>query len=385
MKILFINLPYYGHVVPTIGLVQELVKRDCQVTYLIASGWEEMLEASGAQIEVYDNHQKLSEQIRNAYVTAEKMIKEYDLVIYEQFFFLGKHLAEKYQKPVVRVFTAPATNKQLMNEYINAGGALGIFRYRWIGKQWTKQVAKGIELKTECWLDEIVENPPELNLVYTLEEYQPYVDAFPKEQYKFLGASVYDRKYPEFELNETEGPLIYISLGTVVKGAVSFYKKCIQAFKDENVTVILSVGKKFQIEKLGTIPANFYVRNFVPQLQVLEKASVFVTHGGMNSISEALVQGVPMVVIPFMADQPTNAGRVEALGLGRKLDYDKISSENIRTVTLAVMEDRVIKENVSEMKHKMARCLGNQGGADAILGYYRRKVEERYETKQIII
>ncbi len=113
-----------------------------------------MIVSSGAKIEVYDNHQKLSEQIRNAYMSAEKMIEEYDLVIYEQFFFLGKHLAEKYQKPVVRIFTAPVTNKTLMKEYIDAGGALGIFRYQWIGKLWTKQVAKGIDLKTECWLDE---------------------------------------------------------------------------------------------------------------------------------------------------------------------------------------------------------------------------------------
>lgn len=64
MKILFINLPYHGHVVPTIGLVQELIKQGCEVTYLI----------------------------------------------YEQFFFLGKHLAEKYNKPVARIFTAPVTN-----------------------------------------------------------------------------------------------------------------------------------------------------------------------------------------------------------------------------------------------------------------------------------
>lgn len=47
MKILFINLPYYGHVVPTIGLVQELIKRGCEVTYLMPFDWEEKIAESG--------------------------------------------------------------------------------------------------------------------------------------------------------------------------------------------------------------------------------------------------------------------------------------------------------------------------------------------------
>ena len=109
MRILFINLPYYGHVVPTIGLVQELIKLGCEVTYLMPFDWQEKIAESGATFYGYDNHRQLSEQIKNAYSAAERIIGKFDLVIYEQFFFLGKHLAEKYDKPVVRIFTAPVT------------------------------------------------------------------------------------------------------------------------------------------------------------------------------------------------------------------------------------------------------------------------------------
>lgn len=130
MRILFINLPYYGHFVPTIGLVQELIKMGCQVTYLMPYDWEERVKESGADFQGYENHKKLSEQIKNAYRVAEEMIREYDGVVYEQFFFLGKHLADKYNKPAVRIFTAPATNEKLMQEYINSGGPLGIFKYK---------------------------------------------------------------------------------------------------------------------------------------------------------------------------------------------------------------------------------------------------------------
>ena len=100
MKILFINLPYYGHVVPTIGLVQELINQGCEVTYLMPFDWRDKIADSGAEFYGYQNHKQLSEQIKNAYAAAESMIEQFDFVIYEQFFFLGKHLAEKYQKPV---------------------------------------------------------------------------------------------------------------------------------------------------------------------------------------------------------------------------------------------------------------------------------------------
>ncbi|WP_273480450.1 nucleotide disphospho-sugar-binding domain-containing protein [Acetivibrio straminisolvens] len=372
MKILFINLPYHGHFMPTIGLVRELIKQGCAVTYLMPFDWKEHVYESGADFAGYENHRKLSEQIKNAYAAADRVAKDYDMIVYEQFFFLGKHLVEKHGKPAVRIFTAPATNGKLMKEYICAGGALGIFKHKWICKLWTKDIAKGIPMKTDCWLDEIVQNPPALNLVYTLKEYQPYAEDFPEEQYKFLGASVYDRKEQNIDFKKTNLPVIYISLGTIVKGAVSFFEKCIEAFRNEQVDVIMSVGKGFPIHKLKNIPKNYRIYNEVPQLSVLKQADIFVTHGGMNSVSEALVHGVPMVVIPFMSEQPTNARRIEELGLGKKLDYSTINSESLKTTVLSVMKDEGILANVSRIQRKMLDAPGNRGGAAMIIDFYEK-------------
>ena len=91
MKILFINLPYYGHVIPTIGLVQELVNHGHQVTYLLPFDWKDKIKDSGATFYGYQNHKQLSEQIKNAYDAARSIISNYDVVLYEQFFFIGKH------------------------------------------------------------------------------------------------------------------------------------------------------------------------------------------------------------------------------------------------------------------------------------------------------
>ena len=370
MKILFINLPYFGHVVPTIGLVQELIKQGCEVTYLLPFDWEEKISESGATFYGYKNHRQLAEQMKNAYATAESIVAQFDLVIYEQFFFLGKHLAEKYKKPVVRIFTAPVTNAKLMNDFITANGPLSIFKHKWIAKAFTKDIAKDIPLKNDNWLDEIIYNPPELNLVYTLREYQPYSEEFPDEHYKFLGPSMYERHVLPLDFTKGNRPLIYISLGTVLKGAVSFFQNCIEAFRDENVDVIISVGQKFKIKRLKNIPANVHIYPSVPQTEILKMANVFVTHGGMNSVSEALVSGTPMVVIPFVSDQPVNAECVEKLGAGKRLGYSSVDRNTLKNCVLSVIHDNAIKSNLTKVQEMISNSYGNKGGAEIIINYF---------------
>lgn len=371
MKILFINLPYHGHVVPTIGLVQELIKQGCEVTYLMPFDWEEKVAESGAEFYGYENHRQLSEQIKNAYVTAESIVEKFDFIIYEQFFFLGKHLAEKYNKPVARIFTAPVTNEKLMKEFITSKGPLSVFKHKWIARAFTKDIAKGISMKTDNWLDEIIYNPPKLNFVYTLREYQPYEAEFPEVQYKFLGPSVYERKADAFDFVKGQNLIIYISLGTVIKGAVSFFQNCLEAFRDENVDVIISVGKKFDVRKLKNIPSNIHIYDFVPQLEILKMADVFVTHGGMNSVSEALVYGTPMVVIPFASDQPVNARCIENLGVGKRLEYSDANKDTLKEVVQSVIFDASIKNNIIEVQKLIRQAPGNQGGAKMIIDYYK--------------
>ena len=373
MRILFINLPYHGHVIPTIGLVQELIKAGHQVTYLMPRDWEERIAESGAEFLGYENSPKLDKQIRNAFSKAEEVIASHDLVLYEQFFFVGKHLAEKHGKKCVRIFTAPATYKELMRQFISSGGPMGIFRIPLIGTLWTQDCVKGLGIRLKCrnWLDEIVENSLDCNLVYTLRSFQPSAEDFPEEQFHYIGPSVYDRKEEDFPI--LPKGVICISLGTILKGAEKFFRVCVDAFQNENVTVVMSVGRRFDIAKLGKLPENFIVKNQIPQVSVLKQARAFITHGGMNSVSEAMVHGVPMVVIPFVSDQPVNARQVEKMGLGKVLEYKTITANTLRDAAFAVMEDRQIQENIRKIQDEIAMAPGNAGAV---------KIVETYGEKQ---
>ena len=98
-----------------------------------------------------------------------------------------------------------------------------------------------------------------INLPYTLRQFQPFSDDFPKERFHFIGPSVYDRREAPFS-TLTE-PVIYISIGTILKGGDRFFRTCMEAFGSESVMVVLSVGS-YDVSKLGSIPENFVVRNY---------------------------------------------------------------------------------------------------------------------------
>eukprot|EP00435_Cladocopium_sp_Y103_P021459 s2797_g5.t1 len=85
----------------------------------------------------------------------------------------------------------------------------------------------------------------------------------------------------------------------------------------EDVRVILSIGQREEArEVLGELPSNFQAFKFLDQVAVLRRCDAFVTHGGANSIKEATLLGVPMIVTPFCVDQPTNGEAVERYGAG---------------------------------------------------------------------
>lgn len=164
--------------------------------------------------------------------------------------------------------------------------------------------------------------------------------------------------------------MIYISIGTILGGADEFFHACIDAFRHEGVTVVLSAGQGFDTSRLGRIPEDFIILNHIPQISVLKQADLFITHGGMNSVSEAMTYGVPMLVIPFVSDQPINARQVARLGLEQVLDRKSVSPAALKKMAFSIMADKSISQNVQNMAQIVAAAPGNTGAVRIIEQYY---------------
>jgi len=92
---------------------------------------------------------------------------------------------------------------------------------------------------------------------------------------------------------------------------------------------VLSVGTNFNLDYLGPIPANTIVVRIAPQMELLKRAALCITHAGLNTVLEALAQGVPMVAIPIGYDQPGVAARIVHHGVGEFVeigDFERAAS-----------------------------------------------------------
>lgn len=198
---------------------------------------------------------------------------------------------------------------------------------------------------------------------YVSRELQPGGDDI-GDDVTFVGAAV-ERVQPDHAfLDEIpDGPLIYISLGTRLNERPDFLRTCLKAFADHPGPVLLSIGKRTDPAELGELPANAIVRDWVPQLPVLARTTLFITHGGMNSTCESLVHGVPMVFYPQTADQPRNAERVEILGAGVVLHGRSPDVAAIRSAA-----KRALRPEVAARAAELGEGLLTGGGTEAAAG-----------------
>ncbi len=114
-------------------------------------------------------------------------------------------------------------------------------------------------------------------------------------------------------------PLVYVSFGSVVghlAEAAGVYRTAIDAVAELSARVLVTVGRATEVSRVGPVPANTHVEQWVSQADVVAHAALVVCHGGSGTTFSALAAGVPLVLCPLFADQPRNGRVVEAAGAG---------------------------------------------------------------------
>ena len=204
--------------------------------------------------------------------------------------------------------------------------------------------------------------PGELNLVFLPREFQIAGDTF-DDSFVFLGPSLGDRADEGWDGPD---PVLLVSLGTTFNDRPDFFRTCVEAFGDTGWQVVMAIGDKVDPDTLGPLPPNVVARAQVPQVGVLRRARAFVTHSGMNSTMEALLLGVPQVGVPQMIEQQANAGRVEELGCGRRLDPETLDAATLREAVDEVAADPDVRAAAEAFGARMREVDGPAAGADAL-------------------
>ncbi|TFD60278.1 glycosyltransferase [Cryobacterium suzukii] len=172
--------------------------------------------------------------------------------------------------------------------------------------------APSLDAFQECGDLLLLNYPGELHASARTDELPPHL---------FLGSAVRSEAVdPEVEawLAADPRPLVYVSFGSFLSVRGDVLARVAAALDALPVRVAIAVGATDPAE-LGPIPDSWLVRGFLPQVRLLQEAALGVTHGGNNSVTEAMTAGVPLVVLPFSTDQFAGAAALDAAGFGASL------------------------------------------------------------------
>lgn len=390
MKFIFQTMPAYGHLNPMLGVAEKLIQKGHHVIVYNTLNFKEKIEAVGAQFrEPEINIPKMDFRIlHNAtniarlslYATelmALPLIKiieqeKLDCLVHDSLSLWSKIAGIKTKIPTIALVPSMGINiktmlsytQYLMPDYIHLFrhpiSALQIV-HRFNRLYW--QMKKLPPLVTDMFA-----NKEKLNIVFTSEYFQPRRQSF-DITYKFVGPIIYKRYQETIPLPallfNTKKPIIYVSLGTVYNDDVTVYRTIINSLKNISCQVFISTGKYIKSKDLGKIPDNMYIKDYLPQLKILKKASLFISHAGMNSVNESLYFGVPMLMLPHIQEQKINADRVEELKAG--IHYKK---KKIDVAEFANLINKVLT-NLSYKKHakQVQKTLNEAGGAETAVKY----------------
>lgn len=371
MTIAWFCIPAYGHTNPTIGLVREMTAAGHKVYYFTFEQFREQLEAAGAAVIPCDGYPLgvdddsaervakdtafATEVMVSATLALEDMIAEQikacppDLIVSDSVAHWGKLTAIKYGIPYVSSTTTFAFNRH-SSRYLKQG--LGeLFRLLTGMPKINRQLARlrehGYQVNSML---EIVQNDNETNtVVYTSPMFQPCAETF-SERYHFIGPSLRPITQP---MEKTAETTVFLSLGTVLKNE-ALYRKAIAALRDTGYQVIVAAGcSELHFEHL---PANIQVYERVDQMAVLSIADVFLTHCGMNSVSEGLYYEVPLVLCPQTSEQYAVAKRTAELGAGIMPKTE--SAADLRQAIEAVLHEPSYRAAAKTISESFRQCGG---------------------------
>lgn len=406
MKLLVYVAPAHGHVNPLLPTLRELVSRGHEVLVFVTREFEPAIHRTGATFRPLDDGFGLPERLapganrigarhvmpvmlrfmtqcmsQTPPLLEQARAERADGVIYDPMAAWGRCIAQALELPAALFQTSfalslsPTIQRELRKDFQGLpppGVLLGLARL--LGTSEWLHWRHGLPRVSVGGAMTAIEP---LNVIPVPRRYQPDAERF-DERFVFVGPSVPPRDdLGDFPLDWIDGrPLLYISLGTTpLNRRPDFYKACFEAFGGTRWQVVMACGKGIQPASLGAPPLNILVRPRVPQLEVLQRARAFITHGGMNSIMESLWFGVPLAVFPQFADQPLNARLVRELGLG--LSFDPRTTPDpkaLRDTVERLDTEPGFRARVAEFQKEVREAGGHQRAADALLEYFSRHV-----------
>ncbi len=411
-KVVFFTLPHHGHINPNIGLLEELVKRGEQIICYSSIAYREVIEATGAQFGEYkvdveafffkkDIPSHTEEIDENIPAVMAKCFESVEAV-----FKLGKEIYLKHYKEIIDIgidyfmYDSFAMWGMLFAQKLNIPSVCCESSFVMTEEVFNASIEYFIAylMKTKC-IDTITAADKNqainclnlnnkrlqrklgiknfnlsgyfyseyLNIVYLVKDMQPCIDNI-SDKFAFVGLNDNNSISTEgTTAKKDEIPLVFMSRGTIHgKEAIDIFNKSISILGNMNCSAIISTGSFTDESQFNNLPSNIKLFNFVNQKQVLKDASVFITHGGITGVREAISNGVPMIFYPEATDQYIAAQQLEKFGAGIWLKNRPFCCDELKYSLEQIINNSKYKKSVDTLKSELQGAGGCKKAADYI-------------------
>ena len=161
-------------------------------------------------------------------------------------------------------------------------------------------------------------------------------------------------------------PLIYASLGTIQNQQLEVFARIAEACSHLDAQLVIALGGGSSASALPPLPGAPLVVDFAPQLELLQRAALTITHAGLNTVLESLSCAVPMVAIPIANDQPGVAARVAWSGSGAVVPLKRATVARLRDAIDRVWSDPSYRQNAQRLQQAIATSGGVARAADIV-------------------
>lgn len=440
MKVLMTTQPGIGHIGPMLPIARELVSRGVEVTVATAPSYAEFVRSQGLQFIAaglnYDEGKPAETLPEILNVPQEKqarwlmdklffdrapramipdllpIVGQYDLVIHNNYEFAGAIAAEKMGVPYVCCNLSFLMRKPVAKNIL--GKALQALR-KDFGLPKDKEcdaVGRYLDLRTmplEFTFLNALTNRHYRNMLFKSWRYgrqrgkalkmillsailkwikwveRNNMQAQPNEIFVNVWHNTLAKTPTPHWLASMpkDRPSVYVSLGTVFNRFYpNVFKIILDAVRDMNINLIMTVGKDVDIANFGPQPPHIYIKNYVDQNSIMPFIDLCVIHGGYSTTMLGLNSGIPQVILPLSGDQPIIASIVNSLGAGVNLPFelvkldaegalgfnpDALTKAAVKELILTGLNDHQLRQNARSLQAVMADMYSVKDAVDQLL------------------
>lgn len=409
-RVVFVGLSAYGHINPTLPIVKELIARGEEVIYIASNKYKDLITSVGCKHMEFKysrflfgsyhlkskskrSEEEFLDSVRQFYKSLEyQMTLAYklkqliqslsaDYIIHDSTMYYIKYICNELHIPCISSMTLFALNEKM---FVESKTLLSDFYSVSLKNtpEFVVDCIKKIEFEcySECgykhnYLDNSMTKQG-LNIVYTSREFQPYLNLL-DNSYHFAGNNLELRKSLEKKQEYNfakKQKVVLISFGSIIssnKNWIALYSKMMRYFSKYNATFILNIGN-LKKTMFDFIPPNFILKNGINQLEVLNLSDLFITHGGMNSVSEAIQLNTPMIVLPQAMDQFIVAEQVEKTNIGRIIKDDDIDFDKLESLISEMLRSSNYNQNIEHIASTYRNTGEEKVAVDIIFEYVKK-------------